>query len=245
MKTQVWAHRGASAYAPENTMAAFEMAEKMGADGFELDVQFTKDGQLVVCHDESIDRTSNGTGWVKDYTYEELLKFNFNMNHPDYEYAKIPLLSEVLEFLKTNSMMLNIELKNGYFLYPGMEEKTYALVEEMGVQDRVIYSTFNHRSIAKMKAMHPDIHAGILCYDIWADSLPDYTKKLGVDAIHPGDFHVWMDENLIKDSHTNGVKVHIWTVNEEKDMLDFTRKGADAIITNYPDIARKVVDSVK
>ena len=61
MNTQVWAHRGASAYAPENTMAAFEMAEKMGADGFELDVQFTKDGQLVVCHDESIDRTSNGT----------------------------------------------------------------------------------------------------------------------------------------------------------------------------------------
>lgn len=81
-KTKVWAHRGASGYAPENTLDAFRKAVEMGADGIELDVQMTKDGELVVIHDETIDRVSNGKGWVKDYTYEELKKFNFNCRLP-------------------------------------------------------------------------------------------------------------------------------------------------------------------
>ena len=93
-KIKVWAHRGASGYAPENTMAAFEKAVEMGADGIELDVQLTKDGELVVIHDETIDRVSDGSGWVKDYTYAKLIKHNFNRTHPEYEHAQIPTLEE-------------------------------------------------------------------------------------------------------------------------------------------------------
>ena len=89
-KTKVWAHRGASGYAPENTLDAFRKAVEMGADGIELDVQMTKDGELVVIHDETIDRVSNGKGWVKDYTYEELKKFNFNKTHQEYTKEEIP-----------------------------------------------------------------------------------------------------------------------------------------------------------
>lgn len=93
-RTLVWGHRGASGYAPENTMAAFEKAVEMGADGIELDVQLTKDGELVVIHDETIDRVSDGSGWVKDYTYAKLIKHNFNRTHPEYEHAQIPTLEE-------------------------------------------------------------------------------------------------------------------------------------------------------
>ena len=93
-RTLVWGHRGASGYAPENTLAAFEKAVEMGADGIELDVQLTKDGELVVIHDETIDRVSDGSGWVKDYTYAKLIKHNFNRTHPEYEHAQIPTLEE-------------------------------------------------------------------------------------------------------------------------------------------------------
>ena len=95
-RTLVWGHRGASGYAPENTMAAFEKAVEMGADGIELDVQLTKDGELVVIHDETIDRVSDGSGWVKDYAYAKLIKHNFNRTHPEYEHAQIPTLEETL-----------------------------------------------------------------------------------------------------------------------------------------------------
>ena len=89
-KTKVWAHRGASAYAPENTMVSFQKAVEMKADGIELDVQMTKDGELVVIHDETIDRTSDGKGWVKDYTLEELRQFNYNKTYPEVEHAELP-----------------------------------------------------------------------------------------------------------------------------------------------------------
>ena len=96
----IWAHRGASGSAPENTLVAFQRAIDLGADGIELDVQITKDGELVVCHDEKIDRTSNGKGWLKDYTLEELKQFDFNQQFPEYGYQQIPTMKEVLELIK-------------------------------------------------------------------------------------------------------------------------------------------------
>lgn len=94
-RTKVWAHRGASGYAPENTLEAFQKAIEQNADGIELDVQMTKDGELVVIHDETIDRVCEGSGWVKDFTYGKLCRFHFNKTHPEYEHAQIPTLEEV------------------------------------------------------------------------------------------------------------------------------------------------------
>ena len=108
-KVKVWAHRGASGYAPENTLESFKLAADMGADGVELDVQLTKDGELVVVHDEYIDRVSDGHGRVVDYTLEELRRFNFNKMHPEYATScKIPTLREVLELLNDTGMTVNI-----------------------------------------------------------------------------------------------------------------------------------------
>jgi glycerophosphoryl diester phosphodiesterase len=120
-KTKIYAHRGASGwdtkYAPENTMPAFEKAIKMGADGIELDVQLTKDSVIVICHDERIDRTSDGIGWLKDYTLKELREFSFSKTHPEYGDIKIPTLREFLEFFTLTGKGLNIELKTGLFYY--------------------------------------------------------------------------------------------------------------------------------
>ena len=148
--TKIFAHRGASAYAPENTMEAFALAVKQEADGIELDVQMTKDGQVVVIHDETIDRVSDGKGAVRDYTLEELRKFSFSNHMENYKEAAIPTLKEVLEFLKPTNLELNIELKTGIYWYPGLEEKTMELVKEAGMEDRVIYSSFNHYSVQKI-----------------------------------------------------------------------------------------------
>ena len=136
---KVFAHRGASAYAPENTLAAFRLAEEQGADGIELDVQLTKDGQVVVIHDENIDRTGTGTGAVRDYTLEELRKLSFHNHMEAYEGEKIPTLEEVLTFVKQGRMEVNIELKTGVYWYPEIEKKTIEIVKKAGMEERVIY----------------------------------------------------------------------------------------------------------
>ena len=110
-KPLIWGHRGASAYAPENTLFAFQKAVEQKADGVELDIQLTKDGHIVVIHDEWIDRTSDGKGWVKDMTLAELRRFNYNRTHPEYEHADIPTMEEVLDLLKPTDLTIDIELK--------------------------------------------------------------------------------------------------------------------------------------
>ena len=110
-KPLVWAHRGASGYAPENTLAAFKKAVEMKADGVELDVQLTKDGEIVVCHDETIDRTSDKKGLLMDYSLEELKKFDFSNSNPAFEGEQIPPMSEVFDLLKDTDLTINIELK--------------------------------------------------------------------------------------------------------------------------------------
>ena len=116
--TEIFAHRGASGYAPENTLEAFRLAMEQGADGIELDVHLTKDGEVVVIHDETLDRTSNGQGKVRDYTLEELKKFSFHNHIEKYKGVQIPTLKEVLDLVKNSSMKVNIELKTVFPALP-------------------------------------------------------------------------------------------------------------------------------
>ena len=109
----VWAHRGASGIMPENTLPAFEKAVELGADGVELDIQMTADGEIVVIHDEMVDRTSDGKGWVKDYTLEDLRKLDVSYGHKELGHVCIPTMREVFELLKPTDLTINIELKTG------------------------------------------------------------------------------------------------------------------------------------
>ena len=182
--TEIFAHRGASGYAPENTLEAFRLAMEQGADGIELDVHLTKDGEVVVIHDETLDRTSDGQGKVRDYTLEELKKFSFHNHIEKYKGVQIPTLKEVLDLVENSSMKVNIELKTGIYWYEGIEEKTMEIVKNKKMEGRVIYSSFNHYSIQKI--LEQDIHAetAYLFSDVTLN-MEKYAKETGVKGLHP------------------------------------------------------------
>lgn len=237
-KPLVWAHRGASGYAPENTLPAFKMAADMKADGVELDVQLTKDGVIVVCHDEKIDRTSNGAGFIRDYTLEELKKYDFCNGNIAYEETQIPTMEEVFDLLKPTGLTINIELKTGEYFYPGLEEKIVELTKEKGWNDRVIYSSFNHYSILKIKELDPEAKTGFLYAD-GTLNMPGYAAEKQVNALHPA-FYNLQYPGFMEDCAMYDIDVNVWTVNSEKDMLRCRELLVNAVITNYPDKAIKL-----
>lgn len=241
--TKIFAHRGASAYAPENTVEAFALAMEQGADGIELDVQMTKDGQVVVIHDETIDRVSDGTGAVRDYSLEELRKFRFANHMKNYENAMIPTLKEVLDLIKPSNMLLNIELKTGIYWYPSLEEKTMELVKEAGMEDRVIYSSFNHYSIKKILELDSCAECAFLYSDVILN-VDKYAKNVGVCGLHPAVYHLKMAE-FLKEYQESGLKVRVWTVNKKEDMERFIKADLEAVITNYPDKALEIRKSLQ
>ena len=241
MKTKVWAHRGASAYAPENTLEAFRLAAEQKADGVELDVQLSKDGELVVIHDETIDRVSDGSGYVRDYTLEELKRFHFNRLHPEYADARIPTLAEVYELLKPAGLEINVEIKTGICFYPGIEEKLFRLEQDLGMQGKIIYTAFNHYSVMKMREYDPKAKIGLLYADGFQD-VPGYAAGLGADALHPALYNLQY-EGFLKACREKKLLLHVWTVDDEKYMRRLVQEGIDAIITNKPDVARRIVDN--
>ena len=253
----VLGHRGASGYAPENTMPAFQMALDQGADGIELDVQLTKDGEIVVIHDETIDRTSNGTGWVKDYTLAELKEFNYNYQnrtnpwnpgeqqlgdviYPEYEKAEIPTMREVFELFAPTDKIINIEIKTGIVFYP-IEEKILAMTKEYNMLDRVIFSSFNHYTIKKIKELEPNAEVGFLYEDGTID-MPEYAVKHGVEGLHPGLWNMQYP-GFIEKCYANGINLNVWTVNTMEHLALCKQAHVHSVITNYPDLALKVMES--
>ncbi len=239
----VLGHRGASGYAPENTLYSFEKAIEMKADGVELDVQLTKDGVSVVVHDEWLERVSNGTGFIKDHTLEELKKLNFNKMHPEYEYAQIPTFKEVLALIKPSNLIINIELKTAVFNYPGIVDIVMNEVKEFGMEDRVIYSSFNHYTCIEILEKDPNAYVGFLYQDLFID-VAEYVKAHGGRALHPA---MWLllDLDYMKKANELGLDVNAWTINEEEQMELGCKIGLTSIITNYPDKALKIVEKYK
>ncbi|MFT3888625.1 MAG: glycerophosphodiester phosphodiesterase [Arachnia sp.] len=233
--TEIWAHRGASAYAPENTMPAFELALSMGATGIELDVQRSADGHVVVIHDETINRTSNGVGKVVDLTLEELRRCDFSNGFAGRRNVKIPTLREVLELLRPTGVTINVELKTAVELYPGLENDALRVVRDAGVLDQVIFSSFNHYSLANLRGQVGRENIGLLLseglYDPWR-----YAQWFGAGAIHP-DYSALQMPGYVWFAHEADIKVHAWTVNKEDVARWAAGLGVDAIITNLPDQA--------
>lgn len=231
---QIFAHRGARAYAPENTMSAFRKANDMKADGIELDVQLTKDGTVVVCHDHNVNRTSNGRGWVKDFTLTEIKELDFgSWFHSDYRGETVPTLDEFLDWFKLTGMKLNIEIKNGPIVYSCIENKVIDAVKSRNLVDRVFVSSFHHPCLLTVKTLCPDIKTGALFVCRPSDPL-DFCRQVKADYLHPA----WESIDLVwaKAAKDQGIKIHTFTVNQ-RDQYDFvSAMGADAIFTDYPDI---------
>lgn len=239
MKTKIYGHRGASGYAPENTLEAFQLAMEMGAEGIELDIHLTRDKQIIVTHDERIDRVSDGSGLISMLSLKDIKKHLFNRPHPEYTEARAPLLEEVLELVKPGKMSINIELKNSYNPYEGMESKCLELVAKMGMEDRVVYSSFNHHSMTYLKSLNPEAICGLL-YDCSLLKPADYLKLSGVNALHPQFYDLLNNKGEYDEVRHQGGLIHVWTVNDDRDMRKVMEAGADILITNFPDRALAV-----
>jgi len=240
MATKVWAHRGASAYAPENTIAAFRMAMEMGADGVELDVRLSADGRLMVIHDDTVDRTSEGTGRVREMTCQELKKLDFSCGMPEYAGVRIPTLREVYGLMKKSYMTVNVEIKCEEADDSGMCDKLLRLEREMGMQGRVIYSSFNHYALQKLRELDPDAEIGLLYEGALVDPWV-YAKYLNANAIHPSYQAALGCPGLLEGCAHNGVAVNAWTVDRREYVSELAVKGANAVITSCPDVALKAL----
>lgn len=238
MSQYIFGHRGASAYAPENTLEAFELAAKMGAHGVELDVHICKSGELVVAHDETVGRVSDGEGWIKDMTLSELKALHFNKTHPEYKDARIPTLQEVFQLLKPTGLRINTELKNSYLDYPELEKKVIELAAKEGMLDRILFSSFSHHSMLRVKEIDSSLFCGLL-YEASLIKPWAYAVALGMDAIHPHFSEVLLPGGECAEAHKAGIHVNPWTVNRKEDLEAVLREGADILITNYPDVGLK------
>lgn len=221
-------HRGYSEKYPENTMIAFIKAIECGFDGIETDVHLTKDKQLVLIHDEKIDRTSNGKGYVKDYTYQELCQFNFNYRFKDIV-VRIPLLEELLNYCADKDVLLNIEIKTDKIHYPNIEQMTYDLVKQKGMLNKVIFSSFYLKSLLKLREINKTIYLGYLFEDDY-----EVNKEIvfiyNFNAAHPK--YVFLNEKEINDYHLRGIDVNTWTVNDEVIIEFLIEEGVKVVITN-------------
>lgn len=240
-KTQIFAHRGFSGKYPENSPLAFrKTAEETGAGGIESDVHISKDGQLVIIHDNTVDRTSNGTGYVKDLTYEELLSLDIgSWKSPDFAGEHIWTLPQLLDFCRESGLLLNLELKNDEIFYSELEERAIAEIQARKMEDRVFVSSFNHVSMERFKVLCPDIKTGLL-YGAPMLAMRRYLARSNTDNIHPRYSVLQFDPELMDLFRDCGLKVNTWTVNREEDMRDMLDLGVDCIITNHPDVLCRV-----
>ncbi|MCM3339645.1 MULTISPECIES: glycerophosphodiester phosphodiesterase [Paenibacillus] len=234
----VFAHRGASGYAPENTMAAFRKAVDMGCDGIELDIQQTKDGRLVIIHDENVKRTTNGSGYVADCTYEELCKLDAgSWFHSDFAKERLPLLDDYLDAIADTGLMTNIEIKNVPFFYKGIEQKLIQALSSRGMLDRVIVSSFDHYALATIAELEPRIKLGVLFGDRLFEPA-NYIRSLPfpVYSVHP--HFSFANEAFISACHDIGSKVYAYTVDRPEWAVALRSAGIDGIFSNVPNYVK-------
>ncbi|NFP76155.1 glycerophosphodiester phosphodiesterase [Clostridium argentinense] len=234
-----FAHRGDSMYYPENTMVAFEKAIEMGCTGIETDVQMTKDGVLVLIHDEYLDRTTNGIGLVKNYTYNELRKLDAgSFKDRAFSKCKIPSIEELIECTKNKNIKINFEIKNSIIFYKNIEEKLLFHIMKENIEDKVILSSFNHASMNKCKKLNSNIRTGLL-FEKKIKDVDEYLYPIKPNALHLP--YKGLRKELIEKAHKNNLVINIYTVNDVNYMRKLIDMKVDGIITNCPDLLKEVL----
>lgn len=233
--TKVIAHRGSKGTHPENTLAAFKEAIRVKSDGIELDVHFTKDRELVVIHDETLDRTTNGTGNVGEQTLEEIKQYDAgSWFSPTYQSERIPTLAEVLSLLTGYEGLLNIEIKTDKIAYEGIEQALVSLVQQMQPTCNIVYSSFNFKSLKKIKSLNPTAEIACL-FKMNNKQVKLFSRTAQVSFWHPS--IQWLKTKKWFFMFPKRGHLRVWTVNKEKDMLFCYKKKIAAIITDYPEQA--------
>ncbi|MDB3084832.1 glycerophosphodiester phosphodiesterase [Clostridioides difficile] len=237
----IYAHRGFSGKYPENTILAFKKCLDMDIYGIELDVHKTKDGKIVVIHDEKVDRTFNGHGFVKDLTLKKLKTLNSSFEgYQNNKECKIPTLEEVLILISPTDLILNIELKTDKVNYPNIEKDVLGLILKYNMKNRVLISSFNGNSLKNFHKLDPSVKTALLCY-LPINNVVNFAKFLGNSYLHAP--LILVNESLVELCHTNLLGINVYTVNEEDDMLYCLKLNVDGIFTNYPNIASNLLSS--
>lgn len=244
----VLAHRGANKVAPQNTLPAFQKALDFNADGLETDVHLSLDGHIVICHNYTIDETSNGTGRVDEMTLSQLKLYDFGSYFSDeFKGVTLPTLPELLDLTKSMKL-INIEIK------PPQKDcdlvkKVVEAIHEYGIVENSIVSCFDPECIRLVKEIDKNVKTGLLYEDdklgneIMTFGVAKYCKQLNADAAHP--HRKLITEAEVIDLHNLGIAVNPWTVNKEEEIVRFTQWGCDALISDVPDYCLKVLKGIK
>ena len=231
----VVAHRGFSGAAPENTLGAFRKALEAGSDMIELDVHLSKDGKIVVIHDETLERTTDGQGKVVDHTLEDLKKLDAGSRFgADFSRERIPTLQEVLTLAK-GKVLVNIEIKNPThekYAITELTEKALQEVKREEMLDRVIFSSFNPVSLEWLRKKEPRARVAFLYHRPW-NSIPELTGGREFQVLNLRNIHLTREK--VEKIRKGGFKLNVYTVNSEEELQQFVRWEVDGIITNYPD----------
>lgn len=247
-KIEIIAHRGGANLAPENTLAAFKNAIKLGVDMIEIDVHLSKDGKIIVIHDEKINRTTNGKGTIKDMTSAEIKKYDAGSKFDKkFKNEKIPTLDEVMETLNGKVKLL-IEIKDGDELYPGLEKKVVETIHKYNAVNWVIVQSFNENSVLRVRKMDPSITTFYLLGRNFNDFYSNVAKEVNAgnavikkyDGIAP--HYSMLSSEKVKIFHKAGFKIFTWTVDKPKDMKKIINMNVDGIITNSPDKLKEILN---
>jgi len=221
-------HRGDPAHEPENTIRSIVRALRVGADFVEVDVRLSKDNIPVIIHYETVDRTSNGHGYVREMTLKQLKMLDFGKGE------KIPTLEEVLEVVKKMKGKIIVEIKE-----EGFEDKVIRMLEEKKMVNTSIVTSFNFEIIKRVKKLNPDITVGAIFGKKFKGDMLETSLKLGANFAVPR--YTLVTSEIVKRMHQSNLKVAVWTIDEPKDMVKFAKIGVDAIVTNNPELAVKTL----
>lgn len=230
----ILAHRGYSSKAPENTMAAFELAVEVGSHGLELDVHLSRDGEIVVIHDHTLERTTNGRGLVSEHTLAELQQLDAgHWFAAEFKGEPIPTLEQVCKLIKGRDVLLNVETKAALG-FESLNERLAAVLQKHALEEQVIVSSFNHYALAHLKRIRPQLRTGILynaaLVDAWI-----YAKSIGAAALHP--YYLSVIPDIVAGAQQNGMMVNTWTVDRAADIERMIGAKVDSLITNEPELA--------
>jgi glycerophosphoryl diester phosphodiesterase len=234
-KVLVTAHRGASAYAPENTLSAVELAIKMKADYAEIDVQETADGEIILLHDGSLKRTTGTDMNIWQMEYKELDTLDAgSWFSGKFKSESIPSLTQLLDSVR-GRIKLNIELKtNGH--EKELAERTVKIIKEKNFHSECILTSFSYSQLKKVKEIEPDLRTGLIFSKMPADINIFTNNSIDLLSVH----YSLVNEVFMKSANDAGKEVHVWTVNDEDEMKRLIKLGVKSIITNYPDKLRQI-----
>ncbi len=244
----VLAHRGANKVAPQNTIPAFMKAIEFNADGIETDVHLSKDGEIVICHNYTVDETSNGNGLIDELTLDQLKEMDFGSYfNKDFAGVSLPTLPELLDVVR-KMKLINIEIKPPK-KDNDLVKKVVEEINKYGIVENSIVSCFDPECVRMVKEIDKNIKTALLYEndelgnEIMTFGVAKYCKQLNVNAAHP--HRKLIKENEVVELHNLGMAVNPWTVNLEEEIVRLTEWGCDALISDVPDYCRKVLEGIK